>query len=213
MDNLLPIITVRKGSSLRDKNIRLYKGEPLLAICIKKCLSVFGKCVVLSDSTAYGELASQLGAEVVIDDEVSDMEDVTVRLRAFCERFSYVGRIILCQCTSPNILLESYQKAKVLSQSLENHEVLISCVEVTQKPSAFFLADDNGYLYTAVKGMPIVSKPRQLLDKLYYFNGGITSFHSSQLCFSSLFENGKLVPLIISEKEILDIDTENDLRK
>lgn len=52
---------------------------------------------------------------------------------------------------------------------------------------ALFLSDNNGYLYTAVKGMSIVSKPRQMLDKLYYYNGGITSFHSSQLKFDSFF--------------------------
>lgn len=213
MNDNLAIITVRKGSSLKDKNIRLYKGEPLLSICIKKLLSVFDKVVVLSDSEKYGEIASSLGAEVVIDEDVSSMEDVTVRLRKFCERTSYNGRITLYQCTSPNISLESYKKANELSKQLEDDEILISCVEVSQKPSAFFLSDNDGYLYTAVKGMPIVSKPRQMLDKLYYYNGGITSFHSSQLKFDSLFENGKLIPLLIDEKEILDIDTENDLRK
>lgn len=212
MDNLV-LITVRKGSSLKDKNIRLYKGEPLLSICIKKLLSVFDKIVVLSDSEKYGEIASSLGAEVIIDEDVSSMEDVTLRLRKFCERTSYSGRIILCQCTSPNISLESYEKANEISKHLKDDEILISCVEVSQKPSAFFLSDNDGYLYTAVKGMPIVSKPRQMLDKLYYYNGGITSFHSSQLKFDSLFENGKLVPLLIDEKEILDIDTEYDLRK
>lgn len=213
MNDNLAIITVRKGSSLKDKNIRLYKGESLLSICIKKLLSIFDNVIVLSDSEKYGEIASSLGAEVVIDEVVSSMEDVTVRLRKFCERTSYNGRIILCQCTSPNISLESYEKANMFSKHLKDDEILISCVEVSQKPSAFFLSDNDGYLYTAVKGMPIVSKPRQLLEKLYYYNGGITSFHSSQLNFDSLFENGKLVPLIISEKEILDIDTENDLRK
>lgn len=214
MNDNLTIITVRKGSSLKDKNIRLYKGVPLLSICIKKLLSIFDNVIVLSDSEKYGELASSLGAKVFIDNEVSSTEDVTVRLRKFCERTSYNGRIILCQCTSPNISLESYKKANELSKQLEDDEILISCVEVSQKPSAFFLSDNDGYLYTAVKGMPIVSKPRQMiLDKLYYYNGGITSFHSSQLKFDSLFENGKLIPLLIDEKEILDIDTENDLRK
>ena len=51
--NILPLITVRKGSSLKDKNIRLYKGKPLLVNCIEKCLKVFGKVVVLSDSDEY----------------------------------------------------------------------------------------------------------------------------------------------------------------
>ena len=211
--NILPIITVRKGSSLKDKNIRLYKGKPLLVNCIEKCLKVFGKVVVLSDSEKYAELAKASGADVFIDDVVNDFEDVTIRMRKYCEAVGYNGRLVLCQCTSPNILLSSYQKTLDLSKNLLDNEVLMSCVEVTQKPSAFFLQDDNGYLYTAIKGMPIVSKPRQLLSKVFYYNGGITSFHSSQLSKDSLFEGAKLIPLFITEQEILDIDTENDLRR
>ena len=213
MDNILPIITVRKGSSLKDKNIRLYKGKPLLANCIEKCLKVFGKVVVLSDSEKYAELAKESGAEIFIDDEVGDLEDVTSRMRKYCEKVGFNGRLVLCQCTSPNILLETYQKTFELSKNLLDNEILMSCVEVTQKPSAFFLQDDNGYLYTAIKGMPIVSKPRQLLEKVFYYNGGITSFHSSQLLKDSLFEDAKLIPLMITEQEILDIDTEDDLRR
>ena len=213
MDNILPLITVRKGSSLKDKNIRLYKGKPLLVNCIEKCLKVFGKVVVLSDSEKYAELAKENGAEIFIDDEVGDLEDVTIRMRKYCEKVGFNGRIIQCNCTSPNILLESYQKTFELSKNLLDNEILMSCVEVTQKPSAFFLQDNNGYLYTAIKGMPIVSKPRQLLEKVFYYNGGITSFHSSQLLKDSLFEDAKLIPLMITEQEILDIDTENDLRR
>lgn len=211
--NILPIITVRKGSSLKDKNIRLYKGKPLLVNCIEKCLEVFGKVVVLSDSEKYAEIAKQNGADVFIDDVVGDLEDVTIRMRKYCEVVGFNGRLVLCQCTSPNIFLESYQKTFELSKNLLDNEILISCVEVTQKPSAFFLQDNNGYLYTAIKGMPIVSKPRQLLEKVFYYNGGITSFHSSQLLKNSLFEDAKLIPLMITGQEILDIDTEDDLRK
>ena len=211
--NILPLITVRKGSSLKDKNIRLYKGKPLLVNCIEKCLKVFGKVVVLSDSEKYAELAEQSGADVFIDDVVGGLEDVTIRMRKYCEAVGYNGRLVLCQCTSPNIFLESYQKTFELSKSLQDNEILMSCVEVTQKPSAFFLQDDNGYLYTAIRGMPIVSKPRQLLEKVFYYNGGITSFHSSQLLKDSLFEDAKLIPLLITEQEILDIDTEDDLRR
>jgi CMP-N-acetylneuraminic acid synthetase len=213
MIDILPLITVRKGSSLKDKNIRLYKGKPLLVNCIEKCLEVFGKVVVISDSEKYAELAKQSGADVFIDDVVEDLEDVTIRIRKYCKAVDYNGRLVLCQCTSPNILLESYQKTFELSKNLLDDEILMSCVEVTQKPSAFFLQDDNGYLYTAIKGMPIVSKPRQLLEKVFYYNGGITSFHSNQLYKDSLFEEAKLIPLMITEEEILDIDTEDDLRK
>jgi CMP-N-acetylneuraminic acid synthetase len=129
--NILPLITVRKGSSLKDKNIRLYKGKPLLVNCIEKCLKVFGKVVVLSDSEKYAEIAKQSGADVFIDETVGDLEDVTIRMRKYCEAVGYNGRLVLCQCTSPNILLESYQKTFELSKNLLDNEILMSCVEVT----------------------------------------------------------------------------------
>jgi CMP-N-acetylneuraminic acid synthetase len=213
MQEILAIITVRKGSSLKDKNIRLYKGKPLLVNCIEKVKEVFPKVVVLSDSELYADIAKQCGVEIFVDESVNDMEDVTVRMRKYCDAVGFNGRLVLCQCTSPNILIESYQKTLDVSKNLLDNEILMSCVEVTQKPSAFFLQDNNGYLYTAIKGMPIVSKPRQLLEKVFYYNGGITSFHSSQLLKDSLFEDAKLIPLMITEKEILDIDTEDDLRR
>jgi CMP-N-acetylneuraminic acid synthetase len=209
-NKLFPVITVRKGSSLKDKNIRPYKGKPLLVNCIEKCLEVFGEVCVISDSKEYAEIAINAGANVVIDEEVASDEDVTVRLRKFAERNNIEGRIILCQCTSPNILLNSYKKVKEQSMALADDEIIISCTKVTQKPSAFYLKNEDGYLTTAIKNMPVVSVPRQQLESVYYYNGGITSFHTSQLKNDSLFENAKLMPMILTEAEVLDIDSEKD---
>lgn len=209
---MLCLITVRKGSSLKDKNIRPYKGKPLLVNCVEKCLKVFSKVLVLSDSEEYAKYVENL-CEVMIDEVVDDREDVTVRMRRCIERLNYKGRVVLCQCTSPNIKVESYEGIRDKSLELKGDEILMSCVEVTQKPSAFFLMNEDGNLETAIKGMPIVSKPRQILEKVYYYNGGVTSFHSQQLYQDSLFENSKMKPYIISEEEILDIDREDDYGK
>ena len=209
-NKLFPVITVRKGSSLKDKNIRPYKGKPLLVNCIEKCLEVFGEVCVISDSKEYAEIAINAGANIVIDEEVASDEDVTVRLRKFAERTHIDGRIILCPCTSPNILLNSYKKVKEQSMTLADDEIIISCTKITQKPSAFYLKNEDGYLTTAIKNMPVVSVPRQQLESVYYYNGGITSFHISQLKNNSLFKNAKLIPLILTEAEVLDIDSEKD---
>lgn len=142
---MLCIISVRKGSSLKDKNIRPYKGKPLLVNCVEKCLKVFPKVLVLSDSEDYAKYVENL-CEVMIDEVVGDREDVTVRLRKCIERLNYKGRVVLCQCTSPNIKIESYEGIRDKSLELKDDEILMSCVEVTQKPSAFFLLDSEGNL-------------------------------------------------------------------
>lgn len=211
---MVAVITVRKGSSLKDKNIRFYKGKPLLVNCVEKCLSVFDRVVVISDTTKYTELLNNYkNVEIFIDKEVGDREDVTVRLRKWANEKGYKGRMILCQCTSPNIEISSYERMRELSYNGKDDEIFMSCIEVTQKPSAFYIVGGDGYLETAIKGMPIVSRPRQELERVYYYNGGITSFHSKQLENNSLFEGGKLIPMVIKEEEKLDIDSEDDLRR
>lgn len=79
------------------------------------------------------------------------------------------------------------------------------------KYSAFlFLDESNNSLHQAIPSSPQISKPRQCLKPLYHYNGAITSFHSTQLDFDSLFDNASLIPLMISEQERLDIDNERD---
>ena len=211
---ILPIITVRGGSSVKDKNIRLYKGKPLLQNCVEKVVSVFGNVVVLSDTEKYKDyVGDSNNIQFVLDDVVADLQDVTVRLRKYIKRIGYTGRIVLCQCTSPNIELETYQNVLKSSQTLLDNEILISCSLVKQKPSAFFIQGKNGYLQTAIKNMPVVTKPRQLLRDVYYFNGAITSFHSSQLQNESLFDNSCIIPMVIQQRQKLDIDREEDFNK
>lgn len=213
MTQILPIITVRGGSSVKDKNIRIYKGKPLLQNCVEKVVSVFGKAVVLSDTEKYSKFIGEgYDVQFVLDDVVADLQDVTVRLRKYINSIGYTGRVVLCQCTSPNIELETYQKILQYSDSLLDNEILITCTIVNQKPSAFFIQGNNGYLETAIKGMPVVTKPRQLLKKVFYYNGAITSFHSSQLKNDSFFDNSCIIPLVITEQEKLDIDREEDFR-
>ena len=63
-DSINPVICVRKGSSLKDKNIRPYKnGKSLLEICVEKALKVFGSVTVLADDEHYCELAKSSGAD------------------------------------------------------------------------------------------------------------------------------------------------------
>lgn len=207
---ILPIITVRKGSSLKDKNIRLYKGKPLLVNAIDKLKKSLGYCLVISDNKEYGELASKNGVDVFYDKTVGKLDDVTLRFKNYCKETNYDGWIILYQCTSPNIKEETIKKFYEEVQKLDEDEVLMSCVIFDKKASALYLLNKNGYLNTAIQGMPIVSKPRQILQDVYYYNGGLTAFHSKQSYKESLFEGANLKPFMITEEEILDIDKEKD---
>ena len=138
-----PVITVRKGSSIKDKNIRLFKNKPLLQHAVEKCLEVFGEVTVLSDSEDYNKLAKSWGATIpYLDDDVSDLEDVAVRLRRWRDKCDINGRIILVQCTSPNISVNSLRR--VLTKELDHKSVCVSCYEFKDvKYSALLFLDES----------------------------------------------------------------------
>ena len=216
-DTIHPVICVRKGSSLKDKNIRKYKNnKSLLQICIEKALKVFGQVTVLADDEKYCELATKYGATVpYLDQKVDDLEDVTVRLRRWRDKCNIKGRIILIQCTSPDVTVESIERVKEMSKSVTYREVIVSTVRYNDvKYSALlFFDDDNKYVKQILPNCHQISKPRQVLRPLYHYNGAFVSFSSSQLDKDSLFDDAHLVPCMLDESEGLDIDTAKQFNK
>ena len=210
-NEIYPVITVRKGSSLKDKNIRIYKdNKSLLQICIEKAIQVFGSVTVLADDPYYCQLAEEYGATVpYIDSKVEDNDDVTKRLKVWRDRCGIHGRIILLQCTSPNIKVESIERIKQLSKDVDYKTVIMSTVPYDDvKYSALVYYDEEtGALTQAVKDCPSISIPRQKLRPLYHYNGALTSFMSSQLDKESLFDDATMMPCFIDKSKGLDIDT------
>lgn len=210
-----PVITVRSGSSLYDKNLREYKGEPLLKRAIRKALNVFGRITVLADDERYCNLAKEWGADVpYVDKKVDDLENVAIRLRRWRDSENIRGRIILIQCTSPNISEKSLRN--IIGESAgKSYRDIVGSVSIFNdvKYSALMFRNKNGYLEQAVRGVPDISVPRQELQAMYYYNGAITSFMSSQLDYDELFKYSYFYPLMIDESESLDIDNESDFQK
>lgn len=100
-----------------------------------------------------------------MDDKVSDSEDVTVRLKRWRDKCNINGRIILLQCTSPNITIESMEKIRNMSINADCKEVIVSTVIFNEvKYSALlFLDDDKKYLKQAIPNSLQITKPRQEL--------------------------------------------------
>lgn len=209
------VITVRSGSSVKDKNIREYKGKPLLQRGIEKALNVFGKVTVLVDSQKYADLATQWGGTVpYIDKPVSGDENVAIRLRRWRDMCNIVGRIVQINVTSPNISEENIRKAVELSKGKSYREIIGSTVEYNEvKYSALMYQLSDGYMTQAMKAVPDISVPRQHLRPLYLYNGAITTFMHTQLDYDELFTYCFFIPLMIDKAEGLDIDKDEDFNK
>ena len=64
--NILAIIPARSGSkSVKDKNIRIMNGKPMLAYSIENALQsgLVNRVIVSTDSPIYQEIACKFGAE------------------------------------------------------------------------------------------------------------------------------------------------------
>ena len=65
----ISIIPARSGSkSIKDKNIKLFKGKPLIFWSIKiskKCKKIH-KTIVSTDSKKYANIAYKCGADIVL---------------------------------------------------------------------------------------------------------------------------------------------------
>lgn len=212
---IYPVITVRKGSSLKDKNIREYKGKPLLQHAIEKAIKVFGEVTVLSDCEEYADLAKQCGARVpYIDNKIEALENVAIRLRNWRDKEKINGRIILIQCTSPNISVDNLYKISEMSKNKTYRDIIGTVAPFDEvKYSALMYMNKDGYMEQACRNVPDISAPRQLLQPLYHYNGALTSFMHTQLDFDELFKYSYFVPLIIDKSESLDIDKEDDFKK
>ncbi|WP_143315073.1 acylneuraminate cytidylyltransferase family protein [Clostridium sp. HBUAS56017] len=177
---ILAIIPARSGSKgLRNKNIKLLNGKPLMAYTIEaaKKSNIFDKIVVSTDSEEYADIAKSYGASIpfirpqfLSGDEVST-EDVIVNLLSYYEsigeKFQY---FMLLQPTSP--LRSSKDILKSLELLMEKSaDAVISVCQCDYSPLLMTKLDGDTRLDGFLKGIKKVR--RQDLELYYRINGAI----------------------------------------
>ena len=145
MDRNVALIPIRSGSkSIKDKNINLFLGKPLVSWTIKHALesSLIDRVLVSTDSEKYAEIVVSLGAEAPflrpaeLAVDTSSTEDVMMHCDQFLQNDGYdYSRMVLLQCTSPirhKTLIDecviqlidtkgdTLQKANVIGEVLKN---------------------------------------------------------------------------------------------
>lgn len=108
---IIGIIPARSGSKgLKDKNIRLLKGKPLMAYTIKcaEDTDVFDTIFVSTDSPHYAEIANEWGAEtpflrpeVLSNDKASTNSLIVHTLEEYKKIGKEFDYFVLLQPTSP----------------------------------------------------------------------------------------------------------------
>ena len=213
----IAIIPARSGSKgLKDKNIKLMNGKPLLAYSIEaaKTSGVFDEIMVSTDSPQYADIAVKCGAKVPFlrsednsSDSASSWDTVIEVLSKYREIGKRFGTACLLQPTSPlrtgGDIIGAY---KIFNEN--NVNALTSVCEVDHSPLWTMTLDESLMLTRFRKN--ITDVPRQKLDKYYRLNGAIYIRQIDYGPDAVRLLDDKEIAFIMDKKRSVDIDSEFD---
>lgn len=216
----IAIIIARSGSKgLKDKNIRLLNGKPLMAYTIEAALQsgCFDTVMVSTDSRKYGVIAKEYGAEVPFyrsketsKDSTSPWDVVKEVLDRYKERGEEYDTFALLQPTSPLRNVEDIRNAyEEFTEKKANAVVSMCELEcaihlVNKLPKSLSM---KGFITEKQ-----YNKRRQEIRPYYRFNGAI--YISKVRTFykhMNIYED-KCYAYIMDRNRSYDIDSEFDLK-
>ncbi len=176
----IAIIPARSGSKgLKDKNIKLLNGKPLIVYSIDAAIksNAFDTVFVSTDSEIYAEIAMKAGADahflrsaINSSDKASSWDTVREVIRRFEEEGKYFDEIMLLQPTSP---LRTYEDIlKTFNVMKEKNALAVeSLTEMDHSPLWSNTLPEDGnmeHFFNEYSNMP-----RQALPTYYRENGAI----------------------------------------
>lgn len=215
--NCLAIIPARSGSKgLKDKNIKLLNGKPLIAYSIEAAINskVFDKIVVSTDSQTYAEIAKAYGAEVPflrpphLSGDVAATNDVIIDL---LESMKKQGKVfeyfMILQPTSPLRTSEDIKNAMQLMKEKAANAVVSLC-EVDHSPLYTGQVREDLRIDGFIKSD--ISYRRQELPKYYRLNGAIYSAKVNYFLEYGDLYTKECYAYIMDKRNSIDIDEVND---
>lgn len=215
--NNLAIIPARSGSKgLKDKNIKLLNGKPLLAYTIEAVIDsgVFDEVMVSTDSEVYAQIAMEYGAKVPFmrsnensKDTASSWDTVLEVLNLYKMQNKSFSGVCLLQPTSPMRDEKDIQGAYMEFCRLTAKAVVSIC-EVEHSPAICNVLPENkdmeGFITT------ISNKRRQEMKKYYRINGAIYFVDVDFLLESTFLYRKGCYGYMMEQSHSIDIDTELD---
>ena len=217
--NNLAIIPARSGSKgLKDKNIKLLDGKPLIAYSIEaaKKSGIYSNIFVSTDSVRYGEIAMQYGAEVPFyrskensTDKASSWDVVKEALRRYQNIGIEFDTFTLLQPTSPLRKYEDIQKAYKLFSDRKAIAVVSVC-EMEHSPLWSNTLPENDSLYRFLHIDNNIQ--RQELKTFYRINGAIYMADVTEFLKDTNLYREDCYAYRMPVERSIDIDSELDFK-
>lgn len=225
---IIAIIPARSGSKgIPNKNIKLYKGKPLLAHSILQALQskYITEVYVSTDSQEYKEIAIEYGALVPFlrppqfaDDLSPDIDLFNHFLVHYHENINtiYPDIIVQLRPTYPNRTVELIDNCiEIFINNYDNYDSLRTVIPLNKSPYKMYYIDEQNMLIPYLLKYKDIVEPynqaRQLLPQTYLHNGCIDIIKTDTIITKNLLSGNNIYPFIMDENENNDIDTEEDL--
>lgn len=216
----LAIIPARSGSKgLKNKNIKLLNGKPLLAYSIEAALKskCFDSIIVSTDSKKYADIAIKYGAQVPFFRSTETSTDTATSwdvVREVLKDYKKLGiefdNFMLLQPTSPLRTEKDIKNAFKLLERKKANSVVSVC-EAETNPENCLTISDNLYMSNILKKRNNTIR-RQDANKYYRFNGAIYLSRVNNLIKNGNIYNSKCYAYIMNKRNSVDIDDEIDFR-
>ena len=215
----LAIIPARSGSKgLKDKNIKLLDGKPLIAYTIEAALKSgeFDEVMVSTDSEEYAAIARQYGASVpfmrseeTATDTAGSWDVVEEVLQGYEKLGKSFDTFCLLQPTSP--LRDAGDIAGAYGLFREKADfAVVSVCEAEHSPLWCGHLPEDGEFTDFIDADAM--KQRQAGGKFYRLNGAIYIVSCAKFRESRyLYQKGSFA-YVMSQQKSVDIDSELDFR-
>lgn len=215
---ILGLVPARGGSKgIPDKNIRPFRGKPLLvhAIDCARASGVIDRVRLSTDSAAYAEIGAAHGAEAhplrpaAFAADATAMHDVIAyELRRLEEEGYRPDAVALLQPTQPLRTPEHLRQAATLLAEKEADSVVTVRPLPAHFAPAVLLEEREGYLHWLRGDVP--PSRRQDLPELYYRDGTLYLFRVDSFWTHGSIYGPRCAKLVIPEAETIMIDEADD---
>lgn len=218
---IICIIPARGGSKgVPKKNIKILNGKPLLQYTYEFALklNIFNTICLSTDSMEISDIGKKLGIdtpfirpESISTDESSSLEVVKHAIDFYKKNFNKVfDYVCLLQPTVPFRDIEVLSPKIIECINNSKADTFISFREVPHQynPQWLFKLDKKSKYITPIDNIGIVTR-RQDLKKFYHRDGSIYIFKVQNLESNSIYGKN-IVPIILMDKNDINIDTMED---
>lgn len=212
----IAIITARGGSKrIPRKNIKEFCGKPILAYSIEAAVGsgIFDTVMVSTDDEEIAAIAKQYGAEVPFyrsEKTANDFATTNDVLLEVLEEYEKRGEHFDMGCciypTAPFVTSKKLQEAvKQLTES--DADTLIPVVAFSYPPQRAMVVENDRLVF---KYPEYLDSRSQDLQPHYHDVGQFYVFRTEAFKKNQKLMVGNILPMIVSELEVQDIDNLTD---